>query len=256
MNSFTSGDGSAFEDVRRFVAIPTTEQLELIRTTARILMQTASAAGLEWPGEPFDLRFTGKRRALGNQPVAALKIYTSFLQGKVRAGELLLYIGYPNLPALVAHEVAHHYDLHCFSPASYFSSGVCDEFADWRAAVYRTETFRRHLAMFAWLTGDNRVVIVDPETETELEAERRQADDILEGPYEEAFARCFCQWVALLWSGNESQAVQEVLRSFNDEFESEDSVTKSHYWSRTEMESLSPLMHQLFDSLLSGKSAS
>lgn len=52
------GDGSSFEGLRKFIAIPGQKQLELIRTTASLLADSIRLPEIARPSGVFDLRFT------------------------------------------------------------------------------------------------------------------------------------------------------------------------------------------------------
>lgn len=178
-------------------------------------------------------------------PVAALLVCQKFIDGKIQSGEVLLNVLYPNLPILFLHEVAHHYDLHCFDPFTIFSSEFGEEFDLWRQAIDSTQSFQLHRAFIIAGSGRLRGQLESSSgrrAELPIILSKDQPDFL----YVEAFARCFCQWIVRKWAQDQPKVAAEIVAHFNMEQGSTVSQQLHYYWTEDEMRVLDGPMCDLF----------
>jgi hypothetical protein len=226
------------------VAIPSTDQLEDLRLTARLVNSSVSIAAVGSEPEKMDLRFTERGLRFNSTSVGALMIRNFEDRDPPRKSEILLNLNCPNFPILFLHELGHYYDFCCFEPFGMFSSSIDSEFEPWRQTVCSTESFQINAGLTSFLSGKDEVVVSDSKNNHKVFTNTPGVD--FETIFTEAFARCFCQWIVRRWERLGIQDAVPIIAHFNEEAVCQASKDYSLYWSDSEMSDIDPVMDELF----------
>ncbi len=236
--------GSTFGRLRSLVAIPTVDQIDSLRIVAKHLEDAISLKGLREPLKRFDLRFTYDSTLPDRRPLNALLLFERNDLGKIINGELLLSISDGNLSLLLLHEIAHHYDVHCFEPYGAFSTYISEEFEHWRIVVFETMTFKAHAAMMVPQAGILSTNAIDEDGEL-YEFPHANTESYFTSIYGEAFARCFTQYFVRKWAQSPDSEIKQIVALFEIERNSPVARDYALYWSDSEMDLLDNVMAQI-----------